>query len=144
MPTRPGDPFANNHFQVEIDGIANLDFAEVVLPEARVDVIEYREGADRTSHKVIGTLHYSNLVLRRGVSASNDLFLWWRNVANGIADRRNIGVTLLDAEFQPVKRWAIGGVWPASYAVAPLVAVGEAVALIETLECAAETFDLVV
>jgi phage tail-like protein len=137
------EPYANNHFRVEIDGIQATDFAEIVLPEARADIIEYREGGDRTARKFPGAIHFSNLVLRRGVVQANELFQWWNNVANGIADRRNVAVVLLDGQLQPVKRWAISGALPARFAISPLVALGEASTVIETLECAIERFEVV-
>src|SRR5258708_3453903 len=140
MTGRPGDPYPNHHFRVEIDGIANLDFAEVILPEARADIIEYREGGERAAHKVIGALHVGTLVLRRGVTHSNDLFQWWKNIAAGVPDRRNILVTLLDSDFNPVKRWAGANARPPRYAVSPLIPLPDGVALIETIERPAQWF----
>lgn len=134
------EPHANHRFRVEIDGISGLDFAEVILPEARVEIIEYREGGDRRAHGISGATHFGALVLRRGVTQSPDLFAWWSNVVNGAPDRRNVAVTLLDGQQQPVKQWRISGAWAARYTVSPLVANGEAATLIETLECAVEDF----
>jgi phage tail-like protein len=138
----PVNPYLNNRFQVEIDGLATHDFAEVVLPEARTDVVEYREGGDRIARKVAGAVHVSNLVLRRGITQSNDLFAWWKTVADGQADRRNMSIILLDQQGQEVKRWNIFAAWPARYSVAPLVALEGDIALMETLECAVEGFEV--
>jgi phage tail-like protein len=139
MAARTGDPFPNNRFRVAIDGMPDSDFAEVVLPEARAEVIEHREGGERLSHKVVGTLHIGNLVLRRGVTASNHLFEWWKNVADGVPDRRNVTVTLLDQQLQPVRKWQMTGVWPARFTVSPFLADGDATPLFETVECAVES-----
>ena len=134
------EPHTNHRFRVEIDGVSGVDFAEVVLPEARAEIIEYREGGDRRAHKIPGATHLGVLTLKRGVTQSQDLFAWWSNVASGAPDRRNVSVVLFDGQGQPVKQWRISGAWAARYVVAPLVANGEAAALIETLECAVEDF----
>jgi phage tail-like protein len=137
------NPYLNNRFHVEIDGLTVADFAEVILPEARTDVVEYREGGDRSAHKLPGASHLGNLVLQRGITQSNELFAWWKAVADGQTNRRNLSVTLTDQQGQPVKRWNITAAWPARYCVAPLVALDGDIALMETLECAVEGFETV-
>jgi phage tail-like protein len=134
------NPYLNNRYRVEIDGI-DLDFAEVVLPEARTDIVEYREGGDRSARKVVGASHIGNLVLQRGITKSNDLFAWWKAVADGQPDRRHVIVTLTDQTGQPLKRWKMHSAWPSRYCVAPLIALDGDLALAETLECAVEGFE---
>jgi phage tail-like protein len=143
MTERPGDPYRNNHFRVMIDGVEAIDFAEVILPEATAEIVEYREGGDKgATRKLVGAVRTSNLVLRRGITPSNELFDWWKNIREGIADRRNIAVVLLDDELNEVKRWSLTNAWPCRFAVSPLLAVGEARVAVETLECAVEGMDI--
>jgi phage tail-like protein len=143
MAERPGDPYRNNLFRVMIDGIAAIDFAEVILPEGTAEIVEYREGGDKgPTRKLVGIRKFSNLTLKRGVTSSNDLANWWKNIANGISDRRNILVALLDNELNEVKSWKITNAWPCRFAVSPLIAGGEACVLIETLECAVEGWEV--
>ncbi len=141
MATRT-DPFLNNNFRVEIDGIALSGFAEVVLPEVHADVVEYRDGNDVETRKLPGAVHVGNLVLRRGVTKSRELFDWWKDTADGTARRRNIVVILQDEAAQDIKRWAIVRAWPMRYTVGPLVGLDDDVTLIETLECATEGFEV--
>jgi phage tail-like protein len=133
----------NNRFKVEIDGIGLEDFAEVILPEAYAEVVEYREGTEIGTRKLPGAVRYGNLVLRRGVTQSQDLFLWWKSVADGAIVRRSVIVILLDERREPVKRWSIRRAWPARYTVSPLVACDGDVTLMESLECATEGFEAV-
>jgi len=143
MPERPGDPYRNNHFRVLIDQVEASDFAEVILPEGIVEVVEYREGGDKgAARKLIGAVRFSNLTLRRGITPSNELFDWWRNIRDGISDRRNISVVLLDAELNEVKRWNFTNAWPCRYAASPLHAIGDAAVAVETLECVVERLDV--
>ena len=61
-------PYRNFNFRVEIDGIADVHFAEVEIPTAAIAVVEYREGGDRVSasRKLPGRASFGNVVLRAG------------------------------------------------------------------------------
>lgn len=133
----------NHRFRVEIDGIQASEFAEIILPEARADIVEYREGTAALARKIPGHVHFSNLTLRRGLSASMELSNWWKAIADGQLDRRNIAVILLDHQGQDSKRWVISDAWPTRYNVAPLVAVDGDTVVFETIECAVENFQAV-
>ena len=137
-------PHPNHRFRVEISGIANIDFSEVILPEASADVIEHREGNSNTPQKFPGSTKHSDVQLKRGVTSSNDLFNWWKSTANGQTDRRDIIVTLLDQQLKEVKRWKIHNAWPARYAVSPLIALDGGTLVVETLECAVDGFEVVI
>jgi phage tail-like protein len=135
--------FLNCRFLVAIDGIPVTDFAEVILPDAHAPIAEYREGNENTSQKSAGAVSFGNLVLRRGVTTTNDLFLWWQKVAGGMTDKRNLSVILFDGQLNPVRTWQITNAFPARYVIAPLVATDGNVTLMETLECAVEGFSAV-
>jgi phage tail-like protein len=134
-------PHPNHRFRVEIDGVANLDYTEVILPEASADIIEHREGSSTVSLKVPGLNKLTNITLKRGVTGSNDFFNWWKSIANGVIDRRNMSIALLDQHNNVVKSWNIYNAWPARYAVSPLVANDGGTLVIETLECAVDRFE---
>jgi phage tail-like protein len=143
MPGSRHDPYRNFNFTVEIDGIASAGFSEVIFPNSTIGVVEYREGSDKTSstRKLPGRVHYSNVVLQRGVSSSSDLWEWWKAVRNGGVDRRNGSIILLDADLTEARRWNFSGAWPCRYDISPLVARGQET-VIETLELAVESFEL--
>jgi phage tail-like protein len=132
---------ANHRFQVEIDGIGQAAFSEVQLPESSVEVIDYRDGNEIGTRKLPGLRKYSNLTLKRGVTTSDELFKWWKTVAEGQTELRNVAVILLDEQRSPVKRWNMRNAWPARYAVSPLVAIDGCVVVTETLECAVESLE---
>jgi phage tail-like protein len=134
------EPMTNFHFRVEIDGIAQASFSEVQVAEATIEVIEHREGSDPTHiRKLPGLAKYGNVTLKWGATASNELFNWWKAAADGQLQRRNMVVSLLDERNKVVKRWTMRNVWPARYAVSPLVAAEGRITVTETLECAVES-----
>ena len=142
MPTQRENPYGNFNFLVDIGGGAELAFAEAELPGGELEVIEYREGGDRTSaaRKLPGRVRYPNVTLRRGVSGRLDLYEWWRAGRDGALDRRTVAITLLDEAREPVQRWVLRNAWPAKLSSSDLDARGNEV-VIETLELAHEGFE---
>lgn len=135
MPVERDDPYLNFNFLVEIDGVEVGGFSEVSLPTAEVQVVEYREGADRQSsaRRLPGRVSYGRLVLRRGFAGNATLFQWWQSVAEGAVDRRNVRIVLLDEGRSPVATWQVRRAWPAKLESSDLDALGNDV-VIETLE----------
>jgi phage tail-like protein len=143
MSATPTGSCRNGRLRVEIEGIPDIDFTQVILPEASAEVIEVRNGGDLSDvRKSPGIIKLSNLVLQRGVTGSKDLFMWWTNIANGVSDRRNVVVMFLDEQLQPIMQWKFAKVWPARYYVSPLCAEDQAAFLTETIECPTESFQL--
>jgi len=142
-------PYLNGNFKVDL-GTGDADsvaggFLEVVLPAAAIDAIEYRIGNEKTNEprKLSGPIHYDNLVLRRGVIGSLDLYEWWNEVRNGsVTSQRTVVVTLLsEDQAQPVLTWKFLRARPAKYTGPVLNAGGNDVA-IEEIELAFERMEI--
>jgi phage tail-like protein len=142
VPVQRDNPYTNYSFAVDIGGAEELGFSEVELPSGELEVIEYREGADRTSaaRKLPGRVTYPNVTLRRGLTGREELFEWWRELRNGALERRNVTITLLDEQRSPVQRWVLRNAWPAKLEYGRLNALGNEV-VIEALELAHEGFE---
>jgi phage tail-like protein len=136
------DPYQNSTFTVEIDGIVDSGFSRIVLPESRLELIEYREGTDpRCNRKLYGRPSFTNLILERGTGKSLVLSDWFRQAKDGgTGTRKNIRVILKDDAGKDVCIWMISGAIPTRYAFAPLDASSSAV-LLETLEIACENVE---
>ena len=143
MAVQRENPYPNFNFAVDIGGGGEIAFAEVELPSAEIDVIEYREGADRTNaiRKLPGRVRYGNVVLRRGIDGGLDLWNWFKAVRDGQLERRNVTITLLDESRAPVQQWRLRDAWPTKYDPSDLNAKGNEVA-IELLELACESIDI--
>ncbi|MDQ3697403.1 MAG: phage tail protein [Gemmatimonadota bacterium] len=89
MATLRDRPYTNFNFLVDLgDGTtegAQAGFDEVLLPEVWLDVIEYRNGNEKENsvRKLTGLDHCGNLLLRRGVAGSVDLYAWYNQIRNG-------------------------------------------------------------
>jgi len=150
MATARERPYLNGNFQVDL-GTGDADsvragFTEVILPEACVGVIEYRNGNEKTNEprKLNGPVHYGNLVLRRGLIGELDLYEWWDRARNGESDiRRNVTVRLLaEDRADVVFTWRFTSAWPTRYVCSPLAGDGKAV-VVEEIELAFERMDIV-
>ncbi|SFV27325.1 MULTISPECIES: phage tail protein [unclassified Pseudoxanthomonas] len=145
MPVQRDRPYAGMNFHVDLglgDG-PDGGVAEVLFPEARLQVNEYRNGNDKTPEAIkLSTLtHYDNLVLRRGVIGSLAWYQWWDEARNGGDARRTVAITLLDEQGNPVMRWRFLRARPAAYTPSPMdAALGDT--LFETLEIAFERFEM--
>lgn len=142
MPPRP-NPYPSFNFLVEIDGLAAASFVECSGLASQTRVIEYREGGDVSLgvRKLPGLTAYANLVLRRGFTASRDLWQWRRLVETGQTERRSGAIVLLDEARQPVARWIFRNGWPVRWDGPHFRATSKRIA-IETLEIAHEGLEL--
>jgi phage tail-like protein len=143
MPEARRDPYLNFNFLVQIDGDTVAGFREADLPEAKIELAAYREGSERgnTIRRLPGRVEYGPLILRRGFAGDRTLFQWWRNVADGNLDRRNVVVVLRDQSGREVARWAFHDTLPTKYTAPSFNARGTDVA-IESIELAVEDMEL--
>ena len=136
------DPYKVFNFVVEIDGIASAGFTECSGLSTTTDVIEYREGNDRSGiRKLPGLTKFSNIVLKRGITQSRDLWNWRKTVMDGVIDRRSGSIVLLADDLTPVVRFRFRNGWPAKWEGPALNGKSSEVA-IETLEIAHEGLDV--
>jgi phage tail-like protein len=143
MPEARRDPYLNFNFLVQVDGDTVAGFREADLPEAKIEIAGYREGSERgnTIRRLPGRVEYGPLILRRGFAGDRTLFQWWRNVADGNLDRRNVVVILRDQSGREVARWAFRDTLPTKYTAPSFNARGTDVA-IESIELTVEDMEL--
>ena len=135
----PG-PFKNFNFLAQIDGFADVGFSECTGLGSSVSVIEYREGGDHLVRKLPGLRKYANITLKRGVMRSNELLDWHKKILDGLPDRRNGSIVLLDDARQEVVRWNFLNAFPIKWDGPNLNAKGNDVA-IESLELCCERIE---
>ena len=107
------DPYRAFNFQLVIDGVPKGGFSEASGLTADGDPADYREGTDRQANvrKLVGLRKYSNITLKRGYTQDKALWRWYVNIMNGIPDRRNVTIVLMNEQRQPVLRWHAENAW---------------------------------
>jgi phage tail-like protein len=100
------DPYRSFNFEVVIDKIPPCGFSECSGLTAEGDAVDYREGKDPNNvRKLVGLRKPGPLKLMRGYMNDTSLWEWYANIHNGVADRRNVTITLMNEEHKAVLIW---------------------------------------
>jgi phage tail-like protein len=126
-----------------INFVAGSGFSECSGLETTLQVEEYSEGGEnRYVHKFPTRMTYNNIILKRGITQSEDLWNWHFDYVNGNGKRRD-GVIILRSELQiPVKIWIFKRGLPLRWTGPTFNAAKSAVA-VEALEIMHEGLELV-
>jgi phage tail-like protein len=125
------DPFRSFNFQLVIDGVPLGAFSEVSGLTAEAKAVDYREGSDHIPNvrKLVGQPEYGPITLKRGYTQDLSLWQWFQNIVNGIQDRRDVTIELLNEQRQTVLRWHAESAWISKIEGPSLKAIGNEVAL---------------
>jgi phage tail-like protein len=132
-------PLPKFHFRVEWGG-AKIGFSEVSGLSVETDVVEYRDSVSPEFHKIKmpGMQKFGNITMKRGIfQGDNDFFKWWKTVALNTIERRDVTISLLNENHEPVIVWKIKNAWPSKVQSTDLKSDDNGVA-IETIELAHE------
>jgi phage tail-like protein len=108
-------PYAQFNFLVDLGtGVTDgpqAGFQECSAIGMSVDVVEYRNGNDKENavRKLTGLARYPDVILRRGVIGSLDLYQWLNDIRNGDANAlRTVTVQLQNEEHSAVvQEWKL-------------------------------------
>ncbi len=131
------------HFTVQWGG-NRVGFTEVTGLNQENQAIEYRDGSfpEYSSIKMPGLRKFSNVTLKRGiVKGDNDLFRWLNTIQLNKVERRDLVISLLNENHEPVMVWKIHNAFPVKVEGPQLKAMGNEVA-IESIEIAHEGLEL--
>ena len=132
-------PLVKFHFQVEWGG-TKIGFTEVSGLDVETEVVEYRHGAspEYSKVKMPGMQKYANITLKRGTFATdNEYYKWWNTVKLNTIERRDITISLLNEEHEPVIVWKVKNAFPVKVQSTDLKGDGNETA-IESMEVAHE------
>lgn len=142
-------PYGNANFLVDLGSddarAVTAGFCEVVFPAFTLDAKKIGR-TTRTKKPLADAAPAEsgkNLLLKRGVIGSLDLYGWWNNARLGKAPkRRSARIELLSEDHTTVVlTWRFSNVSPVSLAYSPLRA-NEGSVLIETLELAFDRVEM--
>jgi phage tail-like protein len=142
MPTE--DLFGSYNFLLEIAGVTGDarqivgGFKTVSGMDSETEVIEFKQGNDMVVRKKPGRTTFANIVLERGYTATDDLWLWRKNIEDGVIDRRSGSIIILDQDGQTeVARYNFFEGWPCKWYVPDMDSDSSSMA-IEKIEIAVE------
>ena len=136
-------PFPKSHFRVDC-GMSSVGFTEVSGLNMEIQVVEYRVGSskDFSMQKIPGLRKFGTISLKRGLTATdNEFFQWINTAALNNVERRNVTITMLDDEHNPVVSWKILNAFPSKVDYGTLDAKSNDVA-IQQIDLAIEGFSV--
>ena len=110
-------------FIVECDGIAVAKFTKAGPLEMEVAVVEQYEGGSLIPVKEPGRVKVTNVTLERGVTDDQDLWNWFKQVADLAANsgeisptyKKNLDIVQQDRDNTTLKRWRLANAWPTKF-----------------------------
>lgn len=128
------DPYPSFRFRVEIESIIVASFSEVSGLQIEMETESYREGSvNNFVHTFPKGIKYQPLVLKRGITDSNDLWNWYKDVRTGKITRKGVTVVLMDPSGNDKMHWKFVGAYPTKWTGPELKANSSAIA-IESIE----------
>lgn len=134
----PKGPYTGLRFWVQIDGVQVAGFSECTGLSIETEVFEYAEGGNNGFvHKLPGRAKYSNVTLRRGLDAGQDLYRWYIAGIDGLkTKRKNISILMYSQGWdEPVARWDLKEAFPVKW-TGPDLKTDAGATAVETLEFA--------
>ena len=110
------DPYQRFNFVVEIEGLLVGGFSQVSGLEGEIEVDTHAEGGvNDFAHAFPRRTSYSNLVLSHGLTDIGTLWNWYYNVTQGIIERKNGTIMLLNRHQYPVMYWNFRNALPVKW-----------------------------
>jgi phage tail-like protein len=140
MAEQRDNPYGAFNYQVDI-GVDPTNivggFSDVSGLGFEVQYAEYRNGNEpiATARKVPNTHKQDDVTLKRGVLGSTNVFEWLKGVRDGLADPRQVTITLLDETgTKPVSTWRLRNAQPKKWTGPTLAAKGGTEVAMEELQ----------
>jgi phage tail-like protein len=110
------DPLVSFHFAVDIQGSVTGFFTECSGLGSETEIVEHKVVKDGVEvvMKIPGRLKWENIVLKRGITSSMDIWTWRKQVETGdVAGARKDGsIVMFDQTLTEVARWNFVRGWP--------------------------------
>ncbi len=114
-------PFLAYRFLLTIDGLSPMLFTEVSGLGYSLEVIEKEvSGATHSLKKMAGPIDYDELELSRPINTSTELYDWCQQSADGVVERKDGSLDLLDETGAQIASWTFLQAWPMKYSVSDL------------------------
>ncbi|SDE31032.1 phage tail protein [Niabella drilacis] len=137
-------PISRYHFTADWGGSRN-GFAEISGLNIEIEAVLFREGASPEDQlrKIPGLRSYSNIVLKRNIlKGDNDLFDWINTKQMNNIQRRDITISLLNENHEPIVVWRAKNAFPVKY-TGPVLYAGTGQPAMESLELTHEELTVV-
>jgi len=130
-------------FMVELDGMLVAGFSEVSGLSVETEVEEYPEGGlNQYVHRLPARTKLVPILLKRGMTLSNELWSWYADVVEGKIARKSGSIILYDERDQEFRRWNFYDAYPTKWTGPELNAAASEVA-VEQIELTHNGFKMI-
>ena len=127
-------PLLQYQFHLEIAGVSVAQFTEVSGLSMERDVKAVPQGGMNDHVQMLpGPVKYMDITLKRGLTYSYDLWVWFQQGLYDLkVERKSGSIFQMDKSGQRIRQWDVQEAFPKKYSISDLNA-GSGTALIETL-----------
>jgi len=110
-------------FDVQIDDFQHARFQTCSELSVEAAKIEHWEGGSLIPYKEPGRLTFTDVTLERGVTVDRDLYDWFLEVADAVANtgrvipkfKRDVDIVQYGRNGSVLRRWTLLGAWPVKF-----------------------------
>lgn len=136
-----GDFNLGHKFNLEIEGVSIGGVHKVDGIEFEVEVVEYQDGEDITTHYRPGRFKPGKLTIERDWSSTKDFLNWRQTVVDGKVDRKSISLCFNNDAGEEAKRVNFFEAYPSKW-VGPSLNARNSAHASERIECVFERLEL--
>lgn len=117
MGARPTDPLVGFHFSLEVQDVITGFFTEIGGLGSETEIVEHKvvtPAGQEVVQKIPGRLKWTEITLKRGVTAQMDMWKWRKLVEDGqiTSARKNGSIVMYDEALKEIARWNFTNGWP--------------------------------
>ena len=127
------------NFDVDFDGLPRLGYCSLEGLESLVELKDEAVPADQPAAQ--DAVSHSNIILRRGLDDSRDLWQWYAATRQGDAQPRNGTIVILNEARRPILTILVEGAWPCRWKLGRLDSIKGEV-LVEEIELVVKEFNV--
>ena len=145
MPARASDPLIGFSFTLDVQGQLTGYFSDISGLGSETEIVEHKvtdsSGRDLIQ-KIPGRTKFTDITLKRGVTAQMDIWKWRKMVEDGdiVGARKNATITMYDQSLTAVAKWNLENAWPSKVSGPTISAEGSSV----TVEEVSITFETMI
>lgn len=117
MSSRASDPLVGFHFSLEVSGKVSGYFTEISGLGSETQTIDHNvvtSTGQEVVQKIPGRLKWGDITLKRGITATMDIWDWRKMVEQGNVEgaRSSGSIIMFDQTLKEVARWNFERAWP--------------------------------
>lgn len=109
-------PFTSFRFRVEINKLKVAQVSEISGLSIETETEPYEEGGvNDFVYQFPKKTKYQHIILKRGITEMDDFWNWYNEVVNGIVERKEVAVVLMDVTGKDRRQWNIIDAYPVKW-----------------------------